>query len=148
MLEFFKKPLGIVLSGIIAVSMLTATAAASQVPNKGQWVKGDFHTHTYLSDGSYRADEVAAKARQYGLDWYGATDHGGATVGTRDENGTDWTQVALDKATGTSGELKVMPRWATIFGTGEDQINQNRKESGFCSLPVLNGTSPLTNTRA
>ncbi|MBK8802687.1 MAG: hypothetical protein IPN71_11650 [Fibrobacteres bacterium] len=61
-------------------------------------VAGDFHTHTYLSDGSHTHDDIAAHAfggkylmREirgaplrdsvtpgFGLDWYANTDHGGA----------------------------------------------------------------------
>ncbi|MBK9579599.1 MAG: hypothetical protein IPO40_21225 [Fibrobacteres bacterium] len=63
-----------------------------------QSVSGDFHTHTYLSDGSHTHDDIAAHAfggkylmREirgaplrdsvtpgFGLDWYANTDHGGA----------------------------------------------------------------------
>lgn len=124
-----KKPILKVLSFIqvasIAVGMMSFTPAAAATTT-GQWLAGDFHTHTYLSDGSYTAAEVAANAKKYGLDWYSAADHGGNSKGTRDQNGNAWTVDQVNAATGTNGTSTIMPRWATIYGVGEDMINQNR----------------------
>lgn len=129
-----KKLLKLIsLAQVIAILVVSlSTNVFATTTSSGMWVKGDFHTHSYLSDGSYTPAEVAAKAKQFGLDWYSATDHGGATKGTRNENGVLWADV-----TNKPSELlnNIMPRWASIFGIGQDLIDQNRKSimqfSGF-----------------
>jgi hypothetical protein len=78
--------------------------------NKGMWITGDFHTHTNISDGSYRADQVAAKAVQYGLDWYAATDHGGI-----------WPRNDAGETVGNRF------RWETLLGEASDKVDQNRR---------------------
>ena len=90
MKKFILKALSFVPISTMTLGMLTLSSPASALDANGIWVKGDFHTHTYISDGSYTATEVAAKAKQFGLDWYSAADHGGATVGGRDQNGVAW----------------------------------------------------------
>jgi hypothetical protein len=39
------------------------------------WYRGDFHTHTTASDGKYSPEELAALAREQGLDFFAITDH-------------------------------------------------------------------------
>jgi len=105
---------------VLAFGIMGTNTAALTQGSSGMWLTGDFHTHTYLSDGSYTATEVAQKAKQFGLDWYSAADHGGGTTGTRDENGVAW-------ATGTPNLVNgALPRWASISGIGQQQIDQNR----------------------
>lgn len=122
-----KTAQAIALSAVVLTgAALPASAAGTKA---GQWVAGDFHTHTYLSDGSYTAAEVAAKAKAYGLDWYSAADHGGSSVGTRDKNGNAWTgteKYLVNKGTAEAPSY-VMPRWASILGIGQDEIDANRK---------------------
>lgn len=43
--------------------------------NHYRWIKGDFHTHTYHSDGKYTLEEVANIAIERGLDFIALTDH-------------------------------------------------------------------------
>lgn len=129
MKKVFNKAMSFIQVGAMVAAISTTGLTAFATDATGTWLKGDFHTHTYLSDGMYTAPEVAAHAKQFGLDWYSACDHGGGTVGTRDQNGVAW-------ATGTAGLVgKAMPRWATIIGIGEDAINKNRESimqiSGF-----------------
>jgi hypothetical protein len=124
-----KKVLSIAQVILLLAAVLFTSIPASAATTDGQWVTGDFHTHTYLSDGSKTATQVAEKAKEYGLDWYSATDHGGGTTGTRDQNGTAW-------AAGTAGLVgTAMPRWLSIFGIGEAEIIKNRNTilqfSGF-----------------
>ncbi len=42
---------------------------------KAKWYKGDFHTHTYLSDGKLSPEEGMESARNMELDFFVATDH-------------------------------------------------------------------------
>jgi hypothetical protein len=93
----------------VAVFSCASTGGTTQTRD-GMWVIGDFHTHTYISDGEYRAAEVAAKAVEYGLDWYSATDHGG--VFDRNDAG----EVVGNRF-----------RWETILGEGSDRVHENRR---------------------
>ncbi|GAA0732180.1 CehA/McbA family metallohydrolase [Clostridium oceanicum] len=40
-----------------------------------RWLKGDFHTHSYHSDGKYTLENVAQIAEEKGLDFIALTDH-------------------------------------------------------------------------
>ena len=44
----------------------------------GTWLVGDFHNHTFLTDGGIEADEVFSHAFGFGLDWIANSEHGGA----------------------------------------------------------------------
>ncbi|MCL1913955.1 MAG: hypothetical protein FWG10_08785 [Eubacteriaceae bacterium] len=135
---------------LLAICLLASCApAASNSTKNGMWLKGDFHTHTYLSDGFYMASEVAAHAKQYGLDWYGACDHGGGSKGTLDENGMPWPSGAQTGGSTALGRSEgadrgktvstVMPRWGTIAGIGEDMINANRNDAALEGLLQFSG---------
>jgi hypothetical protein len=56
----------------------------------GEWVAGDFHTHTWLTDGSRTQEDVALHAFSYGLTWMANSEHGGTSC--RDPQG-----IPLDK---------------------------------------------------
>ena len=62
-----------VLAGVALVKGGTAGAA----PLPGQWVAGDMHSHTWLSDGEETEAAVLKHGlSQFGLDWIGTADHG------------------------------------------------------------------------
>ncbi len=44
----------------------------------GRWLAGDFHNHTFLTDGGIAAEEVFSQAFRFGLDWFANSEHGGA----------------------------------------------------------------------
>ncbi|PFJ16903.1 phosphoesterase [Bacillus cereus] len=46
-----------------------------QIPLEKKWLKGDLHTHSMHSDGSYTLEENARIAKEKGLDFLGTTDH-------------------------------------------------------------------------
>jgi hypothetical protein len=66
---------------LVAATALTLTVAASvaaAINRDGQYLAGDFHTHTYLTDGERRQTEVVHNAfDKYGLDWMANSEHGG-----------------------------------------------------------------------
>lgn len=70
--------------GVIAVVLsaglvVRAVAPASAGEVNGRWVAGDFHTHTWLTDGNRSQEEVALHAFSYGLDWFANSEHGGTS---------------------------------------------------------------------
>ncbi len=75
--------LALMLAIIVSVAVTVLPASAAQTA--GRWLAGDFHTHTYLTDGSHPQAEVVAKAFEYGLDWMANSEHGGASA--RDPQG-------------------------------------------------------------
>ncbi|MCX5871589.1 MAG: hypothetical protein NTY00_13390 [Deltaproteobacteria bacterium] len=64
-----------------------------ETPDTGRWLAGDFHNHTFLTDGSNVPDQVFAHAFQFGLDWIANSEHGGAF--SRNSDGQSWPTVAL-----------------------------------------------------
>lgn len=42
---------------------------------RGAWYRGDFHLHTYHSDGRYSPEEIVAYAQRRELDFFFSTDH-------------------------------------------------------------------------
>ena len=86
-------------SGIASRTVRVATDSVFVVElERGLTVAGDFHTHTFLTDGSHDLDDVAAHAfggtfalrdangnpvrdsaaSSFGLDWFANSEHGGA----------------------------------------------------------------------
>jgi len=57
-----------------------ASAKQDDERRSGRWVTGDFHTHTWLTDGSHTQVDVVSHAFQYGLDWMANSEHGGISV--------------------------------------------------------------------
>jgi hypothetical protein len=66
----------------------TPTPTPTPTPS-GQWVTGDTHNHTHLSDGQEYLPELVRQAfAVWGLDYLGSTDHGGEW--DRDANGVKY----------------------------------------------------------
>lgn len=120
MKKTITRVLAIFQACVLTLGIMSTNTAAIAQGTGGMWLTGDFHTHTYLSDGSYTAAQVAQKAKQFGLDWYSAADHGGGTTGGRDENGVTWPETTTGLVDGK------LPRWASISGIGQQQIDLNR----------------------
>jgi hypothetical protein len=99
-------------SGIDSRTVRVATDSVFVVElERGLSVAGDFHTHTYLTDGSHDLDDVAAHAfggtyalrdangnpmrdsttSGYGMDWFANSEHGGAF--DRDRFGRELVQA-------------------------------------------------------
>ncbi len=55
------------------------TVTVRCVRTSPQWIKGDLHTHTVHSDGTYELPEVERIAAGAGLDFIGTTDHNTAS---------------------------------------------------------------------
>ncbi len=83
---------------------------------KGKWLSGDFHQHTYYTDGSTTFDFVMEKNNQFGLDWWANSEHGGSR--NRDGNGHLWTDPTYYPTNpilgDVSGNPQVMWRWQSL----------------------------------
>ncbi|HEX2946103.1 MAG TPA: hypothetical protein VHT96_09115 [Clostridia bacterium] len=82
--ERFIRWLKFSISMVVLVSLATGTATfavnAAQ-PTSGKYVAGDFHTHTYLTDGNKTEAEVVKNAfEKFGLDWMANSEHGGTSA--------------------------------------------------------------------
>jgi hypothetical protein len=67
---------GIALAVLLAIPM--AGAGTKKCTPHGRYISGDFHNHTYLTDGNYPETTVVQKAfEEYGLDWMANSEHGG-----------------------------------------------------------------------
>jgi hypothetical protein len=81
-----RHVLGIVLIAalVVAISLvmgLTQGQAGPKAPPIGQWVAGDHHNHSYLSDGSETEAAIVDHAfNHFGLDWLGTSDHGAPSL--------------------------------------------------------------------
>ncbi|MDR3574487.1 MAG: hypothetical protein P4L50_11535 [Anaerolineaceae bacterium] len=76
-----------------AANTATPFPSATSLP-VGFWTTGDFHSHTWLSDGKHPLTELLnAGFNQFGLDWMANSDHGGSFG--HDPNGTAWDDPAL-----------------------------------------------------
>jgi hypothetical protein len=91
---------------------------AQERPLKGQWLSGDFHQHTYYTDGSTSFDFVMEKSNEYGLDWWANSEHGGER--NRDGNGMFWDDRTIYPsnpiigAYELSGGHQEMWRWQSL----------------------------------
>ncbi|MDO5146460.1 MAG: CehA/McbA family metallohydrolase [Eubacteriales bacterium] len=70
------------------------------------WYKGDFHTHTQLSDGRELPGEAGKKAQKMGLDFYMATEHNVVHTG--------WPQTPVLVMPGV--EITTIIGHANVFG--------------------------------
>lgn len=80
------KRTAIIFTVMLITSIVTAMAAfadSNGTSAAGKWVTGDFHTHTYLTDGSHTEEEVLSNAfGKYNLDWMANAEHGGTSKNT------------------------------------------------------------------
>ncbi|WP_200250223.1 hypothetical protein [Thiococcus pfennigii] len=101
------------LGGTIAINTLFVAPALA-----GEWMPGDFHQHTYYTDGSYTFSEVTQSNEEFGLDWWANSEHGGSR--NRDGNGENWDDPAVYPVNPILGDYResgghqVMWRWQSL----------------------------------
>ena len=80
------------------------TAASAPAATPGIWIAGDFHTHTFLTDGKHVQAEVVSNAfEKYGLSWMANSEPGGSGSGL----GTDgqwWDDLIKSKPIKIQGD--------------------------------------------
>ena len=92
----FLTALGLFLAVWLLVSSTASASFAAQTTPAGQdgiWVTGDFHNHTWLTDGEHVEQDVVTNAfEKFGLDWLANSEHGGSFG--RDPSGRYWDDPA------------------------------------------------------
>jgi hypothetical protein len=73
-----------IISKIFFLLFLTITLVDAQTFGvgsvKGKWIAGDFHQHSYYTDGSHILDEVIETGFMFGLDFQANSEHGGYRI--------------------------------------------------------------------
>ena len=94
---------------------------------KGKWLSGDFHQHTWYTDGSTAFDFVMEKSNEYGLDWWANSEHGGS--GAKDGEGVNWlntTNYPVNPIKGDNAVAGKMWRWQSLTEYAYPDILKNR----------------------
>ena len=97
--------------GAVALAFSWSPLALADGGNQqGRWLAGDFHNHTFLTDGSNTQREVLDKAFRFGLDWIANSEHGGAF--NRTPQGLPWPTDTVFLGSPPSGK---MWRWQSLW---------------------------------
>jgi hypothetical protein len=117
-----------------AVAAFTAmtqfpTQPSSAGQPKGTWLSGDFHQHTFYTDGSTSFDFVMGQNNEFGLDWWANSEHGGSR--NRDGNGILWTNTTVYPVNPILGDCPAagctnMWRWQSLRDFVFPDILENR----------------------
>lgn len=118
---YFRKllaALGLLL--LLLALALYLTRREAPLP-AGRWLAGDFHNHTFLTDGNTEADEVLAHAFRFGLDWIANSEHGGAYA--RTPKGVPWPKDTELLGSPPAGK---MWRWQSLWRYSYPLIKEAR----------------------
>ena len=74
----------------------------------GKWMAGDFHAHTFFTDGSYPLTTVVRNGFQFGLHWIANSEHGG--TGARDGDGRYWSDRSVHPNDPIRGDVREVER--------------------------------------
>ncbi len=78
---------------LILLGLSLCLAPPGNALENGRWLAGDFHNHTFLTDGSIAAEDVFSRAFRFNLDWIANSEHGGAY--DRNPNGQPWPSTGI-----------------------------------------------------
>jgi hypothetical protein len=108
------------LRNAMAMALLLGTIAAAQGNQgpRGAYLAGDFHQHTYYTDGSNTFARVMAENAIWRLDWWANSEHGGER--NRDGNGNFWDDPTFYPVNPILGDVEMsgghqeMWRWQSL----------------------------------
>ncbi len=70
---------------VLLLALSFTAGGSDQVCAAGQWLSGDFHHHTWLTDGNHTQQAIAGNAfNRYQLDWIASSEHGGTSKNDSD----------------------------------------------------------------
>ena len=107
------------IKSILAATTVTALVATTALAGKpssleGKWVSGDFHQHSYVTDGGNPMPVVLQNGFDFGLDWQANSEHGG-TSDQEGINGDPWNEVLeVDDFLGDPNPAPNLWRWQTL----------------------------------
>lgn len=114
--------------GIGVLALTLACAAPAMARDHGRhhhtadrWLAGDFHNHTFLTDGSNIQADVLSHAFQYGLGWMANSEHGGTSA--RTPQGTAWPSDTAFLGNPPAGK---MWRWQSLWQYSYPIISEAR----------------------
>lgn len=102
--------MNILASAVMALLLSGCLLRTPCEPIPGQWLTGDLHNHTYLTDGRHPPTEVFSQAFHFGLDWLANSEHGGAY--RQNPQGEKWPPETLLLGNPPSGK---MWRWQSLW---------------------------------
>lgn len=127
----YEKDLTINSDGTVTLTLshLSQHGVFKNTSKAGSYVSGDFHNHTYLTDGSHTEADVVAHAfggsykdstgkdvavTGFGLDWMANSEHGGSF--NRAPDGTSWSTYTPAPTLGFLGSPSAgyMWRWQSL----------------------------------
>jgi len=108
----------------------------------GKWIAGDFHQHSYYTDGSHVLDEVMANGFKFGLDFQANSEHGGSRY--RDGYNNFWDDPASYAINPIKGDVKInaeghqeMWRWQSLSEYAYPHIQSLRNK--YIDKSILTG---------
>jgi len=111
-MEFLNSLNALVVATSLSISLAAAPALANDHnhASHGQWMAGDFHNHTFLTDGNNVQDDVLSHAFEYGLNWLANSEHGGSY--NRNPQGLPWPAGTEFLGNPSAGK---MWRWQSLL---------------------------------
>ena len=88
-----EKPAKRAVVGLILLILSLCLTVPGNAQENGRWLAGDFHNHTFLTDGSIATEDVFSHAFRFGLDWLANSEHGGAYG--RGPDGQPWPSTGI-----------------------------------------------------
>lgn len=104
----------------LALSLALAGSVFAMMPgDKEKWMTGDFHQHSYFTDGSNQMDTVMTNGYNFGLDFQANSEHGGKFG--RDGSGFSWTTYSPNPVLGDGAGPTAanMWRWQSLIRTSD-----------------------------
>lgn len=151
-MKYIMRNSKLLLQSLLIFSMLLACSDKKnhypfEIGEYGGWIAGDFHEHTFFTDGGYSMDSLFHRGfTMYGLSFMANSEHGG----TSDQNfdGTYWQDIPNITFKGLPVEkdgMKLMWRWQTLLEFSYPHLNDQR--STYQNKHLLQGlewNSPAT----
>jgi hypothetical protein len=134
--------IGIAIAVFLAVPSISI-GDSDDHPAKGtkrKWMSGDFHQHTFFTDGSWTMNDVIPTGYGFGLDFQANSEHGGRFG--RDGFGANWTTYFPNPIIGDGAGPSAanMWRWQSLIRTSDIP--------GYSGAPYLGAFDWLTSVRA
>ncbi|MCP5119081.1 MAG: hypothetical protein GY953_50405, partial [bacterium] len=107
------------LVALFAVILVAGLAASRSATPYAKWIAGDFHEHTYFTDGSHPIRGVIRNGFRFGLGWVANSEHGG--ISRRDGEGNRWDDESVYPEHPAKGDVSEATRKNRRTGEVEKQ---------------------------